>query len=144
MTRAVAQAYASLLMERSPQVIETRKDYEARRAEVRELVLIPHRPPAQTRYLRLIATLVQAYESEHFDMPAATPLQVLRYLMEEREMTQAGLAKIVGSSGLASEIYNGNRGIGLNLARKLADRFGVPLVLFLGYDSSGRNKTGAR
>ena len=138
MTHPVARTYAILLKERTPGVIQTRKDYEARRAEARALMLLPHRSQAQTRYLRLIATLLQAYESERFAIPHATPLEVVRHLMEERGMKQADLAKIVGSSGLTSEICNGSRPIGLNLARKLADHFNAPLVLFLGHDAESR------
>ncbi len=46
--------------------------------------------------LDLLATQIEAYERQQPTMPEATPLEVLRYLMEEHGLTQTDLAEDLG------------------------------------------------
>ncbi len=130
MTQAVSEAYIAILRDKVPHAIRSRKDYERYRAEVRELMTVD-RNRAQSEYLNLIVTLIEAYEHQNVKIPIATPLEVMRELMDARGMKQADLAKLVGSSGTASEIYNGKRGISVALAKKLAAHFNVSVAVFL-------------
>jgi HTH-type transcriptional regulator/antitoxin HigA len=129
-THAHREDYGTLLKKKLPHVIRTRKDYETYLADVRRL-MTANRTKAETQYLNLLVTLIQAYERENVEIPAASPLDVLHELMEARGMAQADLARLVGSSGTASEIYNGKRAISVALAKKLGGHFGVSFALFL-------------
>lgn len=63
---------------------------------------------------------------------AALPSEVLKQLMEAREVTQYRLAKDnIASQGTLSAILTGKRGISKNLAKKLADYFNVSVELFI-------------
>lgn len=130
MTHAVCEAYGAILKEKVPHAIRTRRDYARYRAEVHSL-MIAARNEAQSQYLDLLVTLIQAYERAYVKVPKATPLQVLHELMEARGMKQTDLVKFTGSSGTASEIYHGKRGISANLAKKLAQHFNVSVAVFL-------------
>jgi HTH-type transcriptional regulator/antitoxin HigA len=130
MMHAVREAYGTLLKKKVPHTIRTRKNYEAYLAEVRNL-MTTDRTRAETEYLNLLVTLVEAYERANIKAPAASPLDVLHELMEARGVAQVDFAKLVGSSGTASEIYNGKRAISVALAKKLANHFGVSFALFL-------------
>jgi HTH-type transcriptional regulator/antitoxin HigA len=129
-THAVREAYGALLKKKVPHAIRTRKDYEAYLTEVRSLITTD-RTRAETEYLNLLVTLIEAYERETVKIPRVSPLDVLHELMEARGMAQVDLAKLVGSSGTTSEIYNGKRAISVALAKKLAHHFGVSFALFL-------------
>src|ERR1700694_5543404 len=100
MIPAVRRVYGMLLGKKAPHVIRARKDYDARLAEVREL-MVAERTGAESEYLNLLVTLIEAYERENVKVPAASPLQILHELMAARDMTQADLATFVGSSGTA-------------------------------------------
>jgi HTH-type transcriptional regulator / antitoxin HigA len=127
---AVPKGYSALLKTKVPRPIYSRKDYEVRLAEMSEL-MTADRSAAESEYLALLAVLIKAYESEQVRLPKVTPLQLLHELMDARGMKQADLARLIGSSGTASEIYTGKRRISIGVARKLAQHFGVTAGLFV-------------
>ena len=131
MTSVASKMYAQLLKDRTPHAIRNRKGYNEAREELRALMLAERLTPAETDYLDLLSTLMEAYEREHVRIPRGSPLEVLRELMAAREMKQADLARLVGSSGTASEIYHGKREISKTLAKKLGKYFNVEYSLFL-------------
>lgn len=130
MTPAVLVAYCKMLKEKAPHTIRTRKDYDERCGEILNL-MIANRTKAKSEYLDLLVTLVEGYEREHIKLPQVTPLMVSHELMEARAMKQSELTRIVGSSGTASEIFNGKRGISAVFAKTLASHFNVDFSLFL-------------
>jgi HTH-type transcriptional regulator/antitoxin HigA len=81
-------------------------------------------------FLDTLGTLIQAYEAEHYPLPAATGPEVLRYLMDEHGLTQADLPE-VGSQGVVSEILNGKRHLNVRQIRWLAQRFNVSSAVFM-------------
>ena len=80
--------------------------------------------------LDTLATLVHAYEEEHYPIPASTGADVLSFLMEEHGLTQSDLPE-VGSQGVVSEILNGKRELNVRHIRALADRFRVSPAVFV-------------
>lgn len=85
-------------------------------------------------YFAVLTSLISQYESANIPLPIsrATPLDYLKYLMEENSLKQADLAKILGvSSGRASEIYNGHRELTKTHVALLARRFCVSASVFL-------------
>jgi HTH-type transcriptional regulator / antitoxin HigA len=127
---AVPKGYSALLKTKVPRAIRSRRDYESYLAEVSDL-LAADRSAAESEYLALLAVLIKTYESEQIRLPKATPLQILHEFMEARGMKRADLAKLIGSSGTASEIYTGKRRISIGVAKKLAQHFGVSAGLFV-------------
>lgn len=77
--------------------------------------------------MELLATLIEKFEDEHYQLNAATPQSILQYLMEEREIKQADLVGILGSSGVVSEVVNGKRSI----SKALGEFFHVSPELFI-------------
>jgi HTH-type transcriptional regulator / antitoxin HigA len=59
------------------------------------------------------------------------PHEMVRYLMEQRGLTQADLVPVPGSHAQASDLVNGKRGISKAQVKKLAEYFGVSPELFL-------------
>jgi HTH-type transcriptional regulator/antitoxin HigA len=80
--------------------------------------------------LDTLATLIHAYEEEHYPIPDTTGADILRFLMDEHGLTQSNLPE-VGSQGVVSEILNGKRELNLRQIRALAERFGVSPAVFL-------------
>jgi HTH-type transcriptional regulator/antitoxin HigA len=79
----------------------------------------------------LVATLIERYEAAHVRLPRMAPREVLRFLMDQHDLTQADLRKELGSQGVASEVLGGKREINARQARALAARFGVSPASFL-------------
>ncbi len=77
-----------------------------------------------------LGQMIHAYEQRRHALPEVHPRDVLRYLMEERGLSQTDLAD-VASQGTISDILAGRRGISKALAKKLATRFGVSVAVFV-------------
>ena len=80
--------------------------------------------------LDTLATLIHAYEEEHYPIPESTGADVLRFLMEENGLAQSELPE-VGSQGVVSEILNGKRELNIRQIRALAERFRVSTAVFI-------------
>ncbi len=81
--------------------------------------------------LDLLAIQIEAYERQQPTMPEATPLEVLRYLMEEHGLTQTNLAEDLGGQSVVSAILRGKLPLNARHIAALAARFHVsPAVFF--------------
>ena len=86
----------------------------------------------QLDLLEMLAILIEDYEKKHYNPPQrATPVDILKELMDAHGLKQKDLLDIFGSKGIASEVINNKRSISKNQAKALGDRFHVSPALFL-------------
>lgn len=78
----------------------------------------------------MVGKLIETYEEEHVDIPNADPIEVLKYLMKEHNLTQKDL-KILGSQGVVSEILNRKRQLNNRQIKELSKRFKVSPAVFI-------------
>lgn len=124
--------YRRLLSRSMPVVIETEEENVRILAIVEKLMHKGEKLSAEEeKLLKLLARLVEDFEERFYRSSEATPLEVLRHLMEARGVKQSQLWEIFGSKGIASEVLNGKRGISKTHARALANYFHVPADLFV-------------
>lgn len=89
-----------------------------------------HKDEHVTSLLRLIASNIEAYESQHYPSKKLSSTDMLKFLMDEHGLGQNDLPEI-GSQSLVSKILNGERQLTLEHVRGLSRRFGVsPSVFF--------------
>ena len=81
-------------------------------------------------FLDTLGTLIHAYEAEHYPIPDVTGVEVLRYLMDEHDLTQSDLPEL-GSQGVVSEILSGKRALNVRQIRLLAQKFSVSSAVFV-------------
>lgn len=79
-----------------------------------------------------LGELIADYDDQHFRLPVAGPIQLLRFLMTQHDLKQTDLALEVGSQGVVSEVLHGKRALNLRQMRALAQRFAVPVAAFVG------------
>lgn len=80
--------------------------------------------------LDILFLLAKEYEDEHIVINNASPVDVLKYLMEDRGLSQSDLPEI-GSQGVVSEVLNNKRKLNSRQIEKLSNRFNVsPAVFF--------------
>lgn len=136
MTRTIRRIdparYKRLLSQTMPVVIETEAENERMLKVVVQLMDKGESlSPEEEKLLKLLTRLVEDFEGQYYQPRNATPLEVLRHLMESREVKQTHLWEVFGSKGIASEVLNGKRGISKTHARALAEYFHVPADLFI-------------
>ena len=116
-----------------PHVLRTEEEYDAAVAELD--ALLDRDPTPGTREherLELLSVLVRAYDEHHYPMgAAATPQAVVDFLLEQRGMTRAELARYLGGRSRVSEFFAGKRNLSLTQIRKLRKLFNVPADVFL-------------
>ena len=85
--------------------------------------------------LAVVSDLIEKYDETHHAMNEETeslsPLDMLKFQMEQHGMKQKDLVSVFGSQGRVSEILGKKRELNLNHIRKLSKLFGVPKSLFL-------------
>lgn len=133
-TKYNPKVYGELLIEYLPSVIRTEKENEQALEVVLRLMRKGEneRSPEEERLLELLITLVENFEEKEYPMGLGTnPSFTLRELMREHNLKQTDMLDIFGSQGTASQVLNGKREISKTQARRLADRFRLPIDLFI-------------
>ncbi|MDR2195060.1 MAG: transcriptional regulator [Gallionellaceae bacterium] len=80
--------------------------------------------------LDLLTAAAREYEADHYPVPASAPNDVLRFLMEQHELTQSDLPE-VGSQSVISEILSGRRLLNARQIAALVTRFHVSADAFI-------------
>jgi HTH-type transcriptional regulator/antitoxin HigA len=78
----------------------------------------------------IIGDWIEEWDHKHHPMPEATGAEVLGYMMREHGLTQSDLPG-VGPQSVISEILSGKRQLNLRQIRWLAERFNVPVAVFI-------------
>jgi HTH-type transcriptional regulator/antitoxin HigA len=80
--------------------------------------------------LDLVSELIRAYDAEHYVVPDASPRNVLRFLMEQHNLSQTDLPE-VGNQSVISMLLSGSRQLNVRQIQALSTRFHVPPSVFL-------------
>ena len=125
--------YARLLAKTLPAVIETEEQNERMLREVEHLIDKGHDnlSPEEKALFKLMTKLIEDFEEQHYQLKAATPVTILKELMNARDLQPKDLWEVFGSKSLTSEVLNGNRDISKSKAKALGDFFHVSAELFI-------------
>lgn len=110
--------------------IRNDEDHRAALAEIDRLWSFPDDSPENDR-LDVLATLVEVYEKDRWPRRACSPAEILRYAIDEMGWSQTGLADVVGSRSLASQLLNGSRRVSLDAAQAITAAWGIPIQLLV-------------
>ncbi len=96
----------------------------------------------QEDYLEALTVFVEAYEAEHWpiDTSHITPLESLKFLLEQNDMSASDLGRLLGNRSLGSAILTGRRALSKAHVLKLAERFKVDPGLFLASDAPPKRR----
>lgn len=80
--------------------------------------------------METIGNLIENYESKKYKINEASPIEALKYLMDENGLKQSDL-KQIGSQGVVSEILKGKRKLNIDQVKKISNRFHVSPLIFI-------------
>ena len=87
----------------------------------------------QTDYLEALTLFVHEYEQQFVSAPELNPVELLKHLVEENDLSVGDLAQLLGiDQSHASRLLSGDRKITPERAKRLGEHFGVRPGLFLG------------
>lgn len=113
------------------QPIKTEVDRQAALARIDALMDAEDRPEADSEELAVLAELVEAYERRHFPIALPTPVEAIRFRMEQLGLEQRDLAPHIGSRGKVSEVLSGKRPLSLAMIRALHKNLDIPADVLL-------------
>ena len=111
--------------------LRSEKDYEQALAEVEGLWGAKAGTPRGDR-LDILATLIDAYEAEHYPMDPPDPIEAIRFRMEQQGLTRKDLEKILGSRTRVSEVLGRKRGLSISMIRALHRKLGISADVLIG------------
>ena len=74
----------------------------------------------------LLGILIEKYEDEHYPIEAPDPIDAIKFRMEQMNMDNKDLAKIIGYKSRVSEIFNRKRKLTLKMIKNLHDKLKIP------------------
>jgi len=104
--------------------IRSEADYEAALAEIERLWGAKSGTPKGDR-LDILATLVDAYEAQHYPMDPPDPIEAIKFRMEQQGLTRKDLEPIFGTRNRTSEVLNGKRNLSIEMIRNLHAQLGI-------------------
>lgn len=110
--------------------IKTEQDYDQAIQRIEQLWGSKKDTPEGDE-LDLLATLVEAYEMQHFPIAPPHPVDALRFRMEQMGLTKSDLAKYLGSPSRVSEVLSGKRQLSLSMIKKLYRELKIPAEVLL-------------
>lgn len=81
--------------------------------------------------LSLLAMAVKEYEGNHFFFNKPSPIEAIRFRMEEQNLIQNDLIPYIGSKSKVSEVLSGKRNLTLPMIRALNENLGIPLDVLI-------------
>ncbi len=76
--------------------------------------------------LEVLGILVEAYEDEHFPIDTPSPVEAIKFRMEQLGLKQVDVGRIIGSKSRVSEILSGKRSLTLPMIRSLSEELDIP------------------
>jgi len=104
--------------------IRSEADYESALVEVERLWGARACTPDGDR-LDVLATLIDAYESDHHLIDPPDPIEAIKFRMEQQGLTRKDLEGILGSRTRIAEVLNRRRGLSINMIRRLHEKLGI-------------------
>ena len=77
--------------------------------------------------IELLSLLIEKYEQENHRMEAPSPIEAIKFRMEQMNLKQADIAPLLGGKTRVSEILNGKRALTLKMITLLNRYLGIPL-----------------
>ena len=130
---------AKMIAHGAPRVIHNDKELEAYTDALFRLTALVSPSDTEEEAIELLTLLVERYEHEHYPIPAADPVAVLRFLIDRQGLTQRDLIPQFGSESAVSMFLAGQRGLTLEQLRRLSARFQLPADLFLAREEKKRS-----
>jgi HTH-type transcriptional regulator/antitoxin HigA len=123
--------YADLLAKATPAVIRNEKE-NARYIAMLEELSERHRElsPNERKLADLLALLIEDFEARNYQLPRASPLEAIAFLMDQHGLKQKDMLDIFGTPSIVSEVLSGKRAIHKDHISRLSERFHVSPELF--------------
>jgi HTH-type transcriptional regulator/antitoxin HigA len=120
--------------------IRTDADHKAALARI-DVLMDAEEGTDEIDELAVLAELVETYEAKHFPIELPTPVEAIRFRMEQAGLEPRDLEPYIGSRGKVSEVLSGKQPLTLPMIRALHTHLGIPAEVLVADASRCGNKT---
>ncbi len=112
-------------------ILKTEQDYNEACERVYHLMnssedaIEPNSPEGEE--IKLLSLLIEKYEQENYQLEAPSPIEAIKFRMEQMNLKQADVAPLFGGKTRVSEVLNGRRALTLKMIVLLNRYLGIPL-----------------
>lgn len=110
--------------------VKTEEDYEAALGRIEELWGADPGTP-QGNELDVLLILVGVYEDANHPVPPPSPIEAIKFVMEQKGLKQADLIPYFGTRSRVSEVLSGKRGLSLSMIRALHAALKIPAKILI-------------
>ena len=86
----------------------------------------------------MLIVLVDAYEEEHHVIDPSSPVEAIKFRMEQQGLSPKDLEPLIGSFARVSEVLAGKRALSIDMIRRLHRELGIPAEILIGETRSKR------
>jgi HTH-type transcriptional regulator/antitoxin HigA len=122
---------AEMIAHGAPHVIYNDAELEVYTDALFRLTALESPSSSEIKAIELLTLLVERYEQEHYSVPKADPVSIVRFLIERQNLTQRDLIPQFGSESAVSMFMTGQRDLTLEQVRRLSARFKLPADVFI-------------
>jgi HTH-type transcriptional regulator / antitoxin HigA len=125
--------------------IHNKRDYEAALERLDNLMDARKGTP-ESDELKILALLIEEYESEHFPIEAPDPISAIKFYMEQNGLTNKDLEGVIGPRNRVHDVMTKKRPLSITMIRALVEKFAIPAdILVKEYPTSrDRERSGQR
>src|SRR5438477_7495116 len=81
--------------------------------------------------LDVLVPLIEAYEREHYAIDLPSPIDAIKFRLEQEGKDYRSLIGVIGQRTRVYEVMRGARPLSLNMIRKLHTRFEIPAEVLI-------------
>src|SRR6266481_7967824 len=118
--------------------IKSERDYEQALQRVESLWKSPE-GSVESDELDVLATLIEAYEREHYPVDLPDPIEAIKFRLEQQSKDTRALIGIIGHRTRVYEVLQKKRSLSLAMIRNLHDKLGIPAKVLI-QPSRGRQR----
>jgi len=109
-------------------VIKNKSGHKRALRRLRALMdLNPGPGASEIHELEVLALLINDYEEKAFPISRPSPIEAIKFRMEQARLKRADLIPLLGSAGKVSEVLSGKRPLSKRMMLALHEGLGIPL-----------------
>lgn len=111
-------------------LIQNKADYDALLQRIDE-IFDAHPQTIEHQELEILLLLADHYQRKNNPLPKVEPVEVIKFIMEQRGLMQKDIAPYLGGKNRTSEVMRGQRGLTTQMIKKLSAGLHIPVAALI-------------
>ena len=129
MTRLISVSGNSTMVNYS--IIKNDDQHEIYLARLDELMDLEDHTQDDIEEIELLGLLISTYEETNFPIDLPTPIEAIKFRMDQLGLDDSDLVRYIGQRSKVSEILNGKRALSKQMIKSLHEGLGIPLNVLM-------------